>query len=390
MNQTQKRLEIIRLAISITDEACISQQLYSLSHAKSDPQLQEIIALLESKNYAQAQRLIVKYNGKEEAESNLFDFANDTDKRETEKEALLQESSDTQDTDVNKEEITDLHDYVEVDHKIADYESADENEISNFLSLDPDEVMASAPQIDLGAPKEKNEEIEHLFDDLPDPKEVLHNSPKVPDPFFEEEATTENEHTTTEEVSRPKEETQTPAQEPSHGYTAMPHIEEKWFLLCKRHGLSKICLRHKGDFSELIAKIRNEGYNKDDIDKALQRCENLRENDEEKAAVLLLLLGATADSDARFMMARALFKGDLLREKKEEAIELIEALALQENHPEALCDLAQIYEHGIILSKDLLKAKQLYKEALEAGSKRADRHLARLESKKGLLGKLFA
>ena len=56
----------------------------------------------------------------------------------------------------------------------------------------------------------------------------------------------------------------------------------------------------------------------------------------------------------------------------------MQSLAL-EDYPEALCDLAQFYEHGIGTGKDKKKAEQLYKEATEFGIKRAEKHYTRLK-----------
>jgi len=61
MNQTKKRLHIIKLAISITDIDCIQHQILKLSQLRSDAKLQKILDMLHSKNYAQAQALITAY-----------------------------------------------------------------------------------------------------------------------------------------------------------------------------------------------------------------------------------------------------------------------------------------------------------------------------------------
>ena len=61
MNQTQKRLSIIKLAISITDIETIQLQLLKLTPIKTDAKIQEILSLLQAGNYAQAQGLITDY-----------------------------------------------------------------------------------------------------------------------------------------------------------------------------------------------------------------------------------------------------------------------------------------------------------------------------------------
>ena len=61
MNQTKKRLKIIKLAISITDIETIQLQILKLSPLKTDLKIQEIITGLQAENYAQTQALITKY-----------------------------------------------------------------------------------------------------------------------------------------------------------------------------------------------------------------------------------------------------------------------------------------------------------------------------------------
>ncbi|MEA2047893.1 MAG: hypothetical protein U9O64_05530 [Campylobacterota bacterium] len=61
MNQTQKRLSIINLAISITDIETIQLQILKLGLLKTDEKIQKIIAMLQAENYAQAQGLIISY-----------------------------------------------------------------------------------------------------------------------------------------------------------------------------------------------------------------------------------------------------------------------------------------------------------------------------------------
>lgn len=61
MNQTKKRLSIIKLAISITDIETIQLQILKLGLLKTDEKIQNIIAMLQAENYAQAQGLITSY-----------------------------------------------------------------------------------------------------------------------------------------------------------------------------------------------------------------------------------------------------------------------------------------------------------------------------------------
>ena len=78
------------------------------------------------------------------------------------------------------------------------------------------------------------------------------------------------------------------------------------------------------------------------------------------------------------MLGRELFKGVLLTKNIPEAYEKMYSLAM-EDYPEALCDLAQFYEHGINVAKDKKKAEHYFKEAANFGIKRAQTHYERLK-----------
>jgi TPR repeat protein len=90
------------------------------------------------------------------------------------------------------------------------------------------------------------------------------------------------------------------------------------------------------------------------------------------------------------MLARELFRGEILEKNLPEAFTLINRLAMDDDYPEAICDLAQLYENGIGIDKDKRKAEALYKESMDLGVKRAKAHYERLHNaNKGLFGKFF-
>jgi len=88
------------------------------------------------------------------------------------------------------------------------------------------------------------------------------------------------------------------------------------------------------------------------------------------------------------MFARELFKGDVLQVDFAESFTQINRLA-EQDYPEAICDLAQLYEFGYGIKKDKKIAKILYEEASSMGVERATRHLQRLSQKKGFLDSLL-
>jgi TPR repeat protein len=52
----------------------------------------------------------------------------------------------------------------------------------------------------------------------------------------------------------------------------------------------------------------------------------------------------------------------------------------EEDYPEAICDLGQLYEYGIGIDKNKRHALLLYEEAAEMGVERARRHYERLKN----------
>jgi len=64
-------------------------------------------------------------------------------------------------------------------------------------------------------------------------------------------------------------------------------------------------------------------------------------------------------------------------------------LVLNDDYPEAICDLAQFYENGIEVDKDKKKAEALYQEAMDLGIKRAMKHYERMRTEKKSLFSAF-
>jgi TPR repeat protein len=128
-----------------------------------------------------------------------------------------------------------------------------------------------------------------------------------------------------------------------------------------------------------LEKISNEGYTEVEVEEVMNYIDKIKSSSKEEAAKLLLISASTESKYAQFRLARSLFKGDILQKNSDEAYTLINRLAVNEDYPEAICDLAQFYEHGIGIAKDKYKAEALYKEAMDAGIKRATEHFTRLK-----------
>ena len=62
---------------------------------------------------------------------------------------------------------------------------------------------------------------------------------------------------------------------------------------------------------------------------------------------------------------------------------------MDDDYPEAICDLAQFYENGIGINKDKKKAEALYKDAVDLGIKRAISHYERIKKQNSGLFSAF-
>jgi len=139
----------------------------------------------------------------------------------------------------------------------------------------------------------------------------------------------------------------------------------------------------------LLGKVATDGYTDEDIIDAIVFFQKAKEEGHKsEAAQMLLLVAASESKHAQLMLARELFKGDVLELDYAEAFTQINRLA-EQDYPEAICDLAQLYEYGYGIKKDKKTAIMLYEEAIELGVDRAQKHYDRLTTKKGLFGSVF-
>ncbi len=137
---------------------------------------------------------------------------------------------------------------------------------------------------------------------------------------------------------------------------------------------------------DMKRKIAQEGYTEEEIEEFLKFYVQFKnENRLWCSAQVLLLAAATESEFAQFLLARELFHGNVLQENHPEAFTQINALA-DRDFPEAICDLAQLYEYGVGIGKDKKMALMLYEEAAEMGVERAKKHCERLRKSSGLLG----
>ncbi len=437
MNQTQKRLSIIKTAISIGDEETIQLQILKLSPLRTDEKIQEILRGLEAKNYAQTLPLITEYI-ETPPEVILQRTVQNEPPSPQEEEAIIEEFDlfkvPAKEEPESVKEIVDIEGFVGSDLPIDDSPSQKKTNSIDYdalLSLKSDEILPDNIDIkqtrlekedddDFFTPTEEDSLFENsaiekddFFHAEEEPDTTLPNETGFPDTLLEETADEAEEEfiedalqefenpvvpqpvvAATVKESSPKEASAELPSEPDDAvpcYEPIPYIDQKLKNLLTQYPPAELPSKSLESVNSWLQKIANEGYTETEIEALVESAMNLsNEGEKAEAAQLLLIAAATRSLYAQFMLARSLFKGDLLEQNLPEAFTLINRMAMDDNYPEALCDLAQLYEHGIGIEKDKARAEALYKEAMEAGIKRAKPHYERLaKGNKGLFGKLF-
>jgi len=398
MNQTQKRLSIIKLAISITDIETIQLQVLKLTPLKTDAKVQEILVLLQEGNYAQAQALITTYIDSEPEEILQRTSQHTKPSITPEEQAIIDEFGlfITPSNQDNKTVEIDINDYTSVEAKITKEKHA--VDYASLLELEADDILSNNIDIDISQTYDEPTIKDSFFDEsvevtTPDIEPTF--LPK--DSFFDEDSLEEEtKEKTIEMQSTPEIDTEvqkdevqesekdifsTPIIEESGtiSYEAMPHISQKLISMKKRYPLIQTSYEQYETVESLLTKIAQEGYTESEIEEMIIYIQKLiKKTNYTEAGQLLLVCGATESKFAQFMLARELYKGSILIKNITEAFTLMNTLAI-DDYPEALCDLGQFYENGIGTTSDLMKAEGLYKEAVNLNIKRAKKHYIRLK-----------
>jgi len=400
MNQTQKRLSIIKLAISIADIETIQLQLLKLTPIKTDAKIQEILSLLQAGNYAQAQGLISKYI--DSAPEEILQRTSQDDKQviSDEDQAIIDEFNLFVTPQNNSTQGTmqiDINDYGSIKPKITK-EKHTTIDFDSLLNLDADDVLKDNIDIDISHTKKTQtakdtffqSEIKETFNSL------LEDSPIEKDTFFEEdqeEILSFNSNDPFDKEETPTNITNdideidmlnapiTEAKVATISYEPMPHISQKLISMKKQYPPIQKSYEKFDTVEVLLVKLAHEGYTEVEIEETLNyiyKC--IEEAKYTEAAQLLLVCASTESKFAQFMLARELYTGSVLTKNINESFTLMNTLA-HDDYPEALCDLGQFYENGIGITSDSMKAEGLYKEAVNLGIKRAKKHYTRLKKK---------
>ena len=360
-NQTKKRLNIIKLAISITDIETIQLQMLKLGMLKTDTKVQEIITALNANNYAHAQALITTY-----LETPTQEILQRSSQDLTEAFDLFVTSPDEkQQNPVDLDAFIPTEPPPQRDIPNVDYTS--------LLNIEADDILAENIKIDISHTPEDSFFKEYTDESLTE------------DTFFNTEDETGAIPLHTEEKEN-NTKTDLPAQEQ---YNPIANIHQKYTQLSTLYPPTQESTDSYSSVDNWLLELSGNNYNDATIDTLFEEIQKIRQDDQAQAAQLLLISAATEAKFAHFMLARELYRGELLQKNLTEALTLMNHLAINENYPEAICDLAQFYEKGIGLNKDPKKAEALYKEAMELGIKRAQEHYKRLHKQNRGLFALF-
>jgi len=412
MEEITTRFEMIRLAVQLGDFRTIDLQCEKLRSLSLDDKLNEIIDLLESRNYRQA-----LYEMKHYAKSLEDEFFANRSKATPSSPSVSRRSTSPSTDDMGlfameepeeeEERVLDLDEILRLSQE-RQTPSTEEYRPAPTFDVEREELPAEEPEPE----KDRNEPEEesfpepekegmtladHLEEGLETSEEFAEN---LTEPGTVEEALEEEPSTFREEEWLPEEtEEDEPAVKPASpgitgtesdtGSTRHPpisYISQKFRNMIHQFPPVEKEEVIPEEVERMQKKISSEGYTEEEIEAFLKNYQRYKEEGKRaEAAMVLLLAAATESKFAQFLLARELFRGEVIREDHAEAFTQINTLADQ-NFAEAICDLGQFYEHGIGIGKDRQMALLLYEEAAEMGIARAQRHYERLKNSRGLLG----
>ncbi len=379
MEEITLRFEIIRLAVELGDFDTIDLQCRKLQSLSLDERLDEIIELLESRNYRQA-----LYGMKYYHQSLEDEFFNEQHEREV--RAGISQSEELGEKSQRFGEDIELE---EEDSQEDEY-VMNLDDILRFAEEDISE-RASETSSEEAHPEKIEKEVRETKKASSPTEEYYDKASSTPSPKAEstekvrQESTKVNEREETPE-SEPFEESMERTKHPPISY-----IGQKYRNMMHQFPPVESAETLVPEVEKMREKIATEGYTEEEIEHFLQAYQDYKkEGHRAEAAQVLLLAAATESKFAQFLLARELFRGEVIQKDHAESFTQINTLADQ-NFAEAICDLGQFYEYGIGIGKDREMALLLYEEAAELGVARARKHYERLKNSrgiKGLLGKV--
>ncbi len=398
MNQTKKRLKIIKLAIAITDIETIQLQILKLSPLKTDLKIQEIITGLQAENYAQTQALITTY-----IDTPMEKILQRTaqEERQLKKDGerdIIEEFDLFVTTEKHEEREKDLFDFGTLEAENTPKKEQEVIDFDTLLNIEADNVLPGNIELDISQEPQDTFFNDSGYQSEPIKESYIDTKTIPKDTFFDTQESLTTQETQEEPdidqleeeiiISSKNNDEESIQEKPIltaseekilSQHQAIPYINQKFKNMQTQYPLVHESDENFTSVNAWLQKISNEGYTNDEVEETIKHIVKLTEADNfTEAAQLLLISGATKSKFAQFILARALYKGDILHKNLPESFTLINRLALDDNYPEAICDLAQFYEHGIGIDKDKKRAETLYKEAMDLGINRAIGHYERL------------
>ncbi len=407
MDEITKRFEIIRLAIQLGDYDTILIQCKELPKISKDAHLSDIISLLKSKNYRQA-----LYEMKYYAQNLEKSFLNLEPKEEITPTTPKEEPPKV----IGLDEIMQMADNTK--ERVKEYQATPEFPAEEILEQFKRElekarekrITSESKKLEEGIQKESITNLTEILNKNDTPKKIhskekedsniniteedlslldtkVKIEEKEKDPFTLELEKIEAENVVLEDDNSLQDSISESNKESKELYMPISYIDQKFNNMIYQYPPIKDEGEIPEEVKEMKERLSIREYNDDDIEEFLNYYFEYKEKGEIEAAAKVLLLGASTESKfAKFLLARELFKGEVLQKNETESFNLINNLADQ-NYPEAICDLGQFYEHGVTVVKDKQMAMLLYEEAAELGVERAKKHYERLKgSSKGVLG----
>ncbi len=454
--ELQNRLDIIRLAATIGDLDTIILQTTHLRRL-NDPKLDEIISLLESKNYRQALYLIKRYmNENSLLSSDTLNNFDDEGEKVLDVEDMLRMSPLAKETikeykrsHYTKDDLEAFAKNIEVPVQ-KEYEKIETNTIDNYEEK-IQEIQEGIEQNPINEELEKKEKeekanldeydsaIENVDKDTPldeisaevlgvkdDNKKGVSKYKALRSKFAKKDKkeskekkegssltkaisskfktldiksglnkikvkNSDEKELKKEEAKEIKEDKKEIKQEQSSNeiYPPIPHIEQKFrqaFVLYPPNKESDVWIE---EVIKFLKHVSTNSYTESDVKTFLNEYKfYLEKGDIARAAQVLLLAASTDSKYAKFILARELFNGRVLKRDLKKSFVLMKSLA-NEFYPDAVCDLGQFYEYGIGVPKNKKVALKLYEKAFELGVDRATKHINRIKESGGILSSLL-
>ena len=421
LEQIQNRLEIINLSIKLNDEDTITIQSKHL-HNYNTPILQEIATLLENKSYKQAKYLMNKFKDEYNL-SDMYNFLDDDTEKVLNVDDMLRMSPIAKETikefkknSYTKEDLEAFAKNITVP-TIKEYESIDVDEYieNNILNNNEDtkeeekdedtkaKDTSKEEKPDTNNDEKKAEEpkeyedidgdtpLEDLNKKLSNKKEkrakVVSTYKTLRSKFAKKE---NKENINKQENPDNIEKRENEEIEHKNGiYPPIAHLTQKYRKMFTLYPPIKESDVWVEDIAKSLKQFSTENYTDEDIETIYNEYKAYLDNGElAKASQFLLLLASTDSNFSKFILARELFKGKVLKRDIEKSYKLMVELA-NNGYGDAICDLGQFFEYGIGVAENKKKALKLYEKAFELGINRATKHINRIKENSGLLKKFF-